>query len=59
MATGAPPFTSAPKMANFPRKMCVFGHEMMGFFFQYDLGVMENVFHGVKGLQHLEKWMKH
>jgi hypothetical protein len=34
-------------MVNFPRKMCVSIIEMMGFFLQYDLGVMENVFHSM------------
>jgi hypothetical protein len=50
MAMGAPPFINSHKMVDFPRKRCIFGLEMMGFFVQYELGVMENVFHGVKGL---------
>jgi hypothetical protein len=39
-----------PKNGRFSKKKVCFDLEMMGFFLQYDLGVMENVFHGVKGL---------
>jgi hypothetical protein len=49
MARGAPPFINAQKMVDFSKKKVCFDLEMMGFFLQYDLGVMENVFHGVKG----------
>jgi hypothetical protein len=52
MGRGAPPFIKCPKMVDFSKKKVCFDLEMMGFFLQYDLGVMENVFHGVKGLQH-------
>jgi hypothetical protein len=55
MDMGAQPFINPQKMVDFPTKSCVFGLEMMGFFLQYDLGVMENVFHGVNGLLNLEK----
>jgi hypothetical protein len=47
---GAPPFINAPKKVDFSKKKVCFDLEMMCFFLQYDLGVMENVFHGVKGL---------
>jgi hypothetical protein len=50
MDRGVPPFINAPKMVNFPIKMHVFGLEMMAFFLLYDLGIMENVFHGVNEL---------
>jgi hypothetical protein len=40
---GALPFKNAPKMVDFSSKKCVSGLEMMGFFLQYDLGIMENV----------------
>ena len=55
MTRGVPPFINAKQMVNFRIKKCVFGLEMMGFFLQYDLGVMENVFHGVEGVRYLEK----
>jgi hypothetical protein len=55
MAREVTPFINSQAMADFPRKRFVFGLGMMGLFLQYDLGVMENVFHGVKGLIHLEK----
>jgi hypothetical protein len=50
MSKGALPFINAQKMAEFPSEKHIFGLEMMGFFLQYDLGVMENVFHGVNEL---------
>jgi hypothetical protein len=50
MGRGAPPFIKFPKIIDFSRKKACFDLEMMGFFLQYDLGVMENVFHVVKGL---------
>jgi len=50
MGRGVPPFIKFPKMVDFSKKKVCFDLEMMGFFLQYDLGVMENVFHGVKGL---------
>jgi hypothetical protein len=50
MDRGAPPFINAQKMVNFPIKRHVFGLEMMAFFLLYDLGIMENVFHGVNEL---------
>jgi hypothetical protein len=43
MARGALPFKNAPKMVYFSSKKCVSGLEMIGFFFQYDLGIMKNV----------------
>jgi len=46
-------------MIVFSKKKVCFNLEMMGFFLQYDLEVMENAFHGVKWLWHLVKWMKH
>jgi hypothetical protein len=49
MAKGAPPFINSQKKVNFSKKKVCFDLEMMGFFLQYDLGVMENFFHGVKG----------
>jgi hypothetical protein len=50
MARGVPPFINAQKMVKFPSEKHVSGLEMMGFFLQYDLGIMENVFHGVNEL---------
>jgi hypothetical protein len=50
IAKGAPPFINAQTMVNLSKKKVCFDLEMMGFFLQYDLGVMENVFHGVKVL---------
>jgi hypothetical protein len=48
MAKGAPPFiNSQTKVDVFKKKVC-FDLEMMSFLLQYDLGVMENVFHGFK-----------
>jgi hypothetical protein len=44
MARGVPPFINAQKMVDFSKKKVCFDLEMMGFFLQYDLGVMENVF---------------
>jgi hypothetical protein len=41
---GAPSFINAPKKVDFPRKRCVFSLEMMGFFLQYDIGIVKNVF---------------
>ena len=55
MDRGAPPFINAQKRVKFSKKKVCVDLEMMGFFLQYDLGVMENVFHDVKGLRHLEK----
>jgi hypothetical protein len=43
MAREALPFKNAQKMVDFSSKKCVSGLEMMGFFLQYDLGIMENV----------------
>jgi hypothetical protein len=39
-----------PKMVEFSSKKHVSDLEMMGFFLQHDLGIMENVFHGVNEL---------
>jgi hypothetical protein len=50
MERGVPPFINAPKMVEFSSKKHVSDLEMMGFFLQHDLGIMENVFHGVKEL---------
>jgi hypothetical protein len=50
MDRGVPPFINAQKMVEFPSKKHVSDLEMMGFFLQYDLGIMENVFHGVNEL---------
>jgi hypothetical protein len=44
MAMGVLPFKNAEKIFDFSSKKCVSGLEMMGFFVQYDLGIMENVF---------------
>jgi hypothetical protein len=54
---GTPPFINAPKMVDFPSKRHVSDLEMIGFFLQHDLGIMENVLNGVNDLQHLEKCM--
>jgi hypothetical protein len=43
MARGVLSFKNPPKMVDFPSKKCVYGLEMMGFFLQYDLRIMENV----------------
>jgi hypothetical protein len=50
MDRGATPFINTQKMVDFPSKRHVFGLEMMGFFLQYDLGIIENVFCGVNEL---------
>jgi hypothetical protein len=42
MAKGALHLKHSPQMVDFSSKKCVFGLEMMGFFLQYDLGIMEN-----------------
>ena len=52
---GALPFINAPKMVDFSKKNVCFDLEMMGFFLQYDLGAMDNYFHGVSWWQHLTK----
>jgi hypothetical protein len=44
------PFINAQKMVEFSSKKHDFGLQMMGFFLQHDLGIMENVFHGVNEL---------
>jgi hypothetical protein len=43
MARGVPPFKKSLKMVDFLSKKCVFGLEMLGFFLQHELGMMENV----------------
>jgi hypothetical protein len=53
MSSEVTPFINSQKRVDFPWKRCVFGLKMMGFFLRYDLGVIENVFHGVNGLRHL------
>jgi hypothetical protein len=55
MAIEEPPFINSQKMVNFSNKKVWFDLEMMGFFLQYDLGFMDNSFHGAKGWKHLEK----
>jgi hypothetical protein len=48
MAMGVPPFINAQTKVKFLKEKMCFDLEMMGFFLPYDLGVMENYFHGVK-----------
>jgi hypothetical protein len=43
MSRGVLPFKNAPNMVDFSSKKCVYSLEMMGFFLQYGLGIMENV----------------
>jgi hypothetical protein len=52
---GVPAFINAQKLVVFSKKKLCFDLEMMGFFLQYYLGVMENVFHGVRRLQNSKK----
>jgi hypothetical protein len=42
MARGSLPFKNAKKIFDCSSKKCVYGLEMMGFFHQYDLEIMEN-----------------
>jgi len=48
MDRGVPPFINAQNMVDFSKKNVCSDLEMMGFFLQYDLLVMKNVFHGFK-----------
>jgi hypothetical protein len=43
MAKGVLPFKNSPKMVDFSNKKCVSSLEMMGFFLQYELGIMKSV----------------
>jgi hypothetical protein len=43
MTRGCYPSKIPKTMVDFSSKKCVSGLEMMGFFLQYDLGIMENV----------------
>jgi hypothetical protein len=45
-----PPFINSPKLVEFPSKKHVSDLEIMGFFLQYDLGIMEIFFHGFNEL---------
>jgi hypothetical protein len=53
MARGALPLKNAQKMVDCSSKKCVFGLEIMGFFLQYDLGIMEKKIDGFKVLKHI------